>query len=93
MLKLGHQCSTSRPPQSSVRPFPLRTGQPFDVPAEHAFYKRCDAMMLRLMADDGASIASVFTGLFKNNPIDRIFRFLDEESTPIETLALIASLS
>ena len=70
----------------------LQAGHPFDVPADPAFNKWCDSLMLRLMRKEGQAIAPVFAALFRHNPIDRIFRFLDECSSPVETAALIASL-
>jgi lycopene beta-cyclase len=70
----------------------LRTGHPFDVPADAPFYRLCDSIMLNIMAQLGEQIKPIFTALFRNNPIERVLRFLDETATPAENMALIASL-
>jgi lycopene beta-cyclase len=70
----------------------VRTGQPFGVPKDPAFYQLCDAMMLRIMSKHGAHIGPIFAAMFRNNPIQSVLRFLDEESTPLETLRLIVTL-
>ena len=48
--------------------------------------------MLGVMQRHGEQIQSIFTALFKNNPIERVFRLLDEEGSVIENAQLIASL-
>jgi lycopene beta-cyclase len=70
----------------------LRHGHPFDVPADGSFYRLCDAIMLDIMARHGDEVKPIFTTLFNNNPIERVFHFLDEVASPSENLALIASL-
>jgi lycopene beta-cyclase len=40
----------------------------------------------------GDEIKPIFTKLLKDNPIDRVFRFLDETSSPWDTAKLMASL-
>jgi lycopene beta-cyclase len=69
-----------------------RFGDPFRVPADSQYYRLCDALMLELMARQGGQIKSIFTELFKNNPIERVLRFLDEAASPAENAGLIASL-
>ncbi|MCL5997257.1 MAG: lycopene cyclase family protein [Chloroflexi bacterium] len=70
----------------------LCAGHPFGVPADVPFYRLCDSIMLDIMARHGEQIKPIFTALFKHNPIQRIFRFLDEATSPAENLALMASL-
>jgi hypothetical protein len=48
--------------------------------------------MLELMQQHGDQFKPIFTALFKNNPISRVFRFLNEEAPPAENALLIASL-
>ena len=67
-------------------------GHPFDVPTSSPLYRLCDSLLLRVMARHGARIKSIFTALFKNNPVQRIFRFLDEQTSLVEILSLMASL-
>lgn len=67
-------------------------GQPFDVPRDSRYYRLCDSLMLQLMHRHGDQMESIFTTLFENNPIERVFRFLDETTPPLENLALMASM-
>jgi lycopene beta-cyclase len=70
----------------------LQAGHPFDVAAPPRLYRLCDSLMLHIMDHRGDQIKPIFTTMFRNNPIQRIFRFLDETTSLRENLALIASL-
>lgn len=70
----------------------LQHGHPFAVPTDRRGYHMLDSIMLQVMRDHGDRLKSIFTVMFKRNPIRRIFRFLDESASPWELLALIASL-
>jgi lycopene beta-cyclase len=70
----------------------LATGLPFDVPSDSRRYRLYDALMLEVMQRHGDRIRPIFTALFKNNPIARVFRFLDEEASLKENSLVIASL-
>jgi lycopene beta-cyclase len=70
----------------------VNTGHPFDVPSDPRRYRVYDSLMLELMQRHGDQFKPIFTALFKNNPIARVFRFLDEEAPPAENALLIASL-
>ena len=70
----------------------LKRDHPFDVPGDSAWYRLHDSIMLNLMLRDGDLIRPLFTALFKNNPIRRIFRFLDEAGPPWQDVRLLASL-
>lgn len=70
----------------------LSHGHPFDVPGDSRRYRYFDSLMLEVMQHHGDRIKPIFTDLFKNNPIERVLRFLDEAGSPFENLLLIASL-
>lgn len=70
----------------------LKHGHPFDVTADPRFYRLLDTVMLHVMAHHGDKIRPTFTAMFNNNPIERIFRFLDEEASAAEMLLLMASM-
>jgi lycopene beta-cyclase len=70
----------------------LRAGHPFDVPRDAGRYRRYDAAMLDIMTHHGERIKPIFAALFTRNPIARIFRFLDERSSPWDDLRLAATL-
>ncbi len=70
----------------------LRAEHPFDVPPDSHFYHLCDSLMLQIMARHSDQVEPIFAALFKNNPIERVLRFLDETTSPWENLSLIATL-
>ena len=70
----------------------LRAEHPFDVPPDSRFFHLCDSLMLQIMGSHGDQIEPIFAALFKNNPIERVLRFLDEAASPWESLSLIATL-
>jgi lycopene beta-cyclase len=70
----------------------LENGHPFDVPADPERYRLMDALLLDLMCLHGEQIKPVFTALFKNNPVERIFRLLDEEASVQDLGKIITSL-
>lgn len=70
----------------------LRAGHPFDLPPDPLRYRLYDSIMLQVMYRHGERIKPIFTALFKNNPVGRVLRFLDEDASPWENLLLIATL-
>ncbi|MGC9399772.1 MAG: lycopene cyclase family protein [Anaerolineae bacterium] len=67
-------------------------GDPFDVPQAPPRFHTFDAMLLDVLVQPGDLGARTFTALFRKNPIQRIFRFLDEETTWVEDLQVMASV-
>ena len=47
--------------------------------------------MLRVLATNVPDSRKIFRSLFKNSPLDRIFKFLSEETNFIEDLMVLAS--
>jgi lycopene beta-cyclase len=70
----------------------LKTGHPFDIPKASRLHLFLDSIMLNLMYRRGGSMKKIFTELFKNNPIQRLFRFLDEDIRPTELIQVILSV-
>ena len=70
----------------------VKYGHPFAVARNGAFYRLCDRLLLDVMQQHGDEINAIFTAMFKQNPIDRILRFLDECNNPIDNFRLIVSL-
>lgn len=70
----------------------IHAGHPFQIPDDPWLYRFNDAIMLRIMAQRGEWTKPFFTTLFKHNSIDRIFRFLDQQASPLENVLLMASL-
>jgi lycopene beta-cyclase len=67
----------------------LHSRHPFDVPANSRRYQLYDALLLDIMCRQGGEIESIFGAMFKHNPIERVFRFLDETASPWENLLAI----
>jgi lycopene beta-cyclase len=67
-------------------------GQPFDIPARRGRYNLHDSILLNIMTHYPDNLKLIFTIMFKHNPIQRIFRFLDETATLGEEARFIASL-
>lgn len=70
----------------------LAVGHPFSVPAGPRRYRFFDSVMLEIMTHHGERIESIFTALFRRNPVERIFRFLDEVASPWENGLMVPSL-
>ncbi len=69
-----------------------KNGHPFDVQGGPARYRWFDRTMLQVMYRRGDEMGDYFTQLFRNNSIQRIFRFLNEENTWTEDVRLLSSL-
>jgi lycopene beta-cyclase len=69
-----------------------RCGHPFDVPAEGRLYRILDSALLDVMQRRGEQAKPILEALFRKNSAGRIFRFLDEETSPVENVRLAASL-
>lgn len=70
----------------------LEVGHPFSVPPGPRRYRYFDSVMLEIMTHDAKRIEPIFTALFKRNPVERIFRFLDEVASLRENFLMIPSL-
>ncbi len=67
-------------------------GHPFRVKSVPHRYRVFDTILLQIMYRRGGESKDVFTRLFRRNPIHRLFRFLDEESSIRDDLAIMASV-
>ncbi len=70
----------------------LKHDQPFDVPAQRGRFHLHDAILLNIMTHHPDDLKPIFTLMFRNNPIQRIFGFLDETVPLLEEVRFIASL-
>jgi lycopene beta-cyclase len=69
-----------------------RHGDPFHIPPDPFSHRRYDSAMLRIMRGDPDRMAEIMFGMFRKNPIERVFRFLDEDIGWMETLRLFATM-
>lgn len=67
------------------------TGKPFikKEPRRFNFY---DSVLLNVLNEGKISGKEIFTDLFKKNPVEKVFKFLDNESSLAEELKIISSL-
>ncbi len=70
----------------------VETGSPFQVPTPPLRYRLFDRLALQVLYRQGSRAAEIFTTLFQRNPIQDIFRFLDESAPLGENARLIATL-
>jgi lycopene beta-cyclase len=70
----------------------VQYGHPFKVPKVKPFYYFLDSQMIEAMNRFSGKMKAVFTGMFKYNPADHVFRFLDERASLWELAAMIISL-
>jgi len=70
----------------------VRHDRPFDIPAPRGRFGLHDSILLNIMTHHPDDLKPIFTLMFRNNPVQRIFRFLDETTFLQEEVRFIASL-
>jgi lycopene beta-cyclase len=68
------------------------TGNPLYRRKDRFQFRIYDAMLLNIMHREGWKIAEIFSAMFKNNPIERNLRFLDERTAFWEDLLIMFSV-
>lgn len=69
-----------------------RRGHPFDLPRTPPRFRALDTTLLQVMYRRGELSEPAFTSMFRKNPIDRMLRFLDEEVSLAETIAIMTTV-
>ena len=67
-------------------------GRPDVSPASEKRFKAYDLWFLQILHDSPEKAPEIFYHLFKNNPIDDVFRFLNEDSSLFEDLKIMSSV-
>lgn len=67
-------------------------GHPFVPPEDSRFHRWLDAILLQVWDTRPELIPEIFSAMFVRNPVDRVFRFLDEQASPGDIARLILSL-
>jgi lycopene beta-cyclase len=65
---------------------------PFKIPAVHPFYYVLDSLMLEAMNRFTGRMKTVFSGMFKYNPAQRVFRYLDERASVWEVILMVMTM-
>ncbi|MDO7873217.1 lycopene cyclase family protein [Hymenobacter sp. ASUV-10] len=69
------------------------TGQlPEDVTGDKWQFRLFDTLLLDIMQRRGETTRDIFAQLFANNPVERIFRFLDERTSWVDNLRIMNSV-
>jgi lycopene beta-cyclase len=68
------------------------TGQPFYAEPPLSRHALMDSVLLNVLDTGRVGGRAFFTRLFARNPIQRVLRFLDEESTLLDDLALMGTV-
>jgi lycopene beta-cyclase len=69
----------------------VQTGKPFVGQSSDRFHFY-DSVLLKVLSDNSVPGKKVFTDLFKNNPVQNVLKFLDNETSLSEELKIISSL-
>lgn len=69
----------------------IQTGKPF-VKDEAKRFNFYDRVLLKVLSGGKVSGKEIFTDLFKKNPINKVFSFLDNETSIVEEVKIISSL-
>lgn len=67
-------------------------GHPWDVPATRPRHAYLDRVLLDVVTHEPGAIEPAFARMFARNPVARVLRFLDEDTSPADEARLIASL-
>lgn len=71
----------------------LEKGQIPHLPSKQKTrFRFYDRLLLNILTWDGNAVKPIFSHLFRNNPIERIFAFLDERSTLAQELLIFSML-
>jgi lycopene beta-cyclase len=70
----------------------VRYGHPFGGPPPRRRHRLLDAVLLEVLDREPARLEQTFARLFADNPVDRVLRFLDEDTGVGDEVRLIASL-
>jgi lycopene beta-cyclase len=70
----------------------IKHDQPFDIPAQRGRFDLHDSILLDIMTHYPDDLKPIFTLMFRNNPIQCIFHFLDETASLHEEMRFIFSL-
>ena len=69
----------------------VKTGKPSVSPASRRF-NFYDGVLLKVLKEEGMSGKKLFTELFKNNSVEKVFKFLDNETALAEEIKIITTL-
>jgi lycopene beta-cyclase len=69
----------------------LRTSHPFAIPPDPLRFRLHDSILLELLRGEPELGRPVFSAIFAKNPVQRVLKFLDDRSSLLEDLPIMAS--
>lgn len=70
----------------------LKHNHPFDIPPDSHRHRFYDSIMLDVMVYQNNQVRQILTTMFTRNPIQRVLRFLDDQTHILEDITVLASL-
>jgi lycopene beta-cyclase len=70
----------------------LKHNHPFDIPPDSLRHRFYDSIMLDVMVHQNNQVRQILTTMFTRNPIQRVLRFLDDQTHILEDIKVLASL-
>ncbi len=70
----------------------LRFQTPFYETTSAWQFETMDTVILNIMQQKGETVAWLFMEMFANNPVERVLRFLENRTTSLENLQIMASV-
>jgi lycopene beta-cyclase len=69
----------------------IRHDHPFAIPPDPLRFRLHDSVLLELLVREPELGRPVFSAIFAKNPIQRVLKFLDNRSTPLEDLSIMGA--
>ena len=70
----------------------IRSETPFYKTDSQWQFEAMDTVILNIMQQKGETVAWLFMEMFANNPVERVLRFLENRTTSLENLQIMASV-
>jgi len=68
-----------------------RHAHPFAISVDKLRYRLHDAVMLEILAKEPELGRSIFSAIFAKNPVQRVLKFLDDRTSAVEDLPIMAA--
>jgi lycopene beta-cyclase len=69
----------------------VRSTHPFAIPPDPLRFRLHDSILLELLAQEPDLGSAVFSAILSKNPVQRVLKFLDNRSSPVEDMQIMGS--